>query len=241
MAEYSRRSFMKYAGIALAGGAVFGLTACGGSASGGSASSSQATEAAESSSASVASESTSVSSSAASAAATASVSAAVVFYSRVGENYQVGVIEEGNTAKVAKEIAAQTGVELIEIKPAKTYPDGYDECCDVALAEQEENARPELVEIPDLSAYDTIYLGYPIWWGDLPMFMYTLLENGDFAGKIIYPFCTHEGSGLSGTPANIADACPDAEVGEGLDLRGKTAQESPDEVQSAVADWLSAQ
>ena len=239
MAEYSRRSFMKYAGVALAGGAMFGLTACGGQASGGSASSSQATSAAESSSASVASESTSASSSA--AAAAASSSAAVVFYSRIGENYQVGVIEEGNTAKVAKEIAAQTGAELIEVKPAKAYPDGYDACCDVALAEQEENARPELVEIPDLSAYDTIYLGYPIWWGDLPMFMYTLLENGDFAGKSIYPFCTHEGSGLSGTPANIADACPDAEVGEGLDLRGKTAQESPDEVQSAVADWLSAQ
>ena len=240
MAEYSRRSFVKYAGIALAGGAVFGLTACGGQASEGSASSSQATSATESSSASVASESASASSSAATAA-TASSSAAVVFYSRVGENYQVGVIEEGNTAKVAKEIAAQTGADLIEVKPAKAYPDGYDECCDVALAEQEENARPELVEIPDLSAYDTIYLGYPIWWGDLPMFMYTLLENGDFAGKTIYPFCTHEGSGLSGTPANIADACPDAEVGEGLDLRGKTAQESPDEVQSAVADWLSAQ
>lgn len=240
MAEYTRRSFVKYAGIALAGGAVFGLAACGGPASEGSASSTQAADAAESSSASVTSESASASSSAATAA-TASASAAVVFYSRVGENYQVGVIEEGNTAKVAKEIAAQTGADLIEVKPAKAYPDGYDECCDVALAEQEENARPELVEIPDLSAYDTIYLGYPIWWGDLPMFMYTLLETGDFSGKTILPFCTHEGSGLSGTPANIADACPDAEVGEGLDLRGKTAQESPDEVQAAVADWLSAQ
>ncbi|MDO4533009.1 MAG: flavodoxin [Coriobacteriia bacterium] len=240
MAEYTRRSFVKYAGIALAGGAVFGLAACGGQASEGSASSTQAADAAESSSASVTSESASASSSAATAA-TASASAAVVFYSRVGENYQVGVIEEGNTAKVAKEIAAQTGADLIEVKPAKAYPDGYDECCDVALAEQEENARPELVEIPDLSAYDTIYLGYPIWWGDLPMFMYTLLETGDFSGKTILPFCTHEGSGLSGTPANIADACPDAEVGEGLDLRGKTAQESPDEVQAAVADWLSAQ
>ena len=239
MAEFSRRSFVRYAGIALAGGAMFGLAACGGSASEASTSSSQAAEAAESSSTAVSSESTSASSSA--AAAAASSSAAVVFYSRIGENYQVGVIEEGNTAKVAKEIAAQTSAELIEVKPAKAYPDGYDACCDVALAEQEENARPELVEIPDLSAYDTIYLGYPIWWGDLPMFMYTLLENGDFAGKTIYPFCTHEGSGLSGTPANIADACPDAEVGEGLDLRGKTAQESPDEVQSAVADWLSAQ
>ena len=239
MAEYTRRSFVKYAGVALAGGALFGLAACGGEAPAGSASASQASEPAESSSTSAPAASESTSSS--TAATAASGTAAVVFYSRIGENYQVGVIEEGNTAKVAKEIAAQTGADLIEVKPVQAYPDGYDECCDVALAEQEDNARPELVEIPDLSAYDTIYLGYPIWWGDLPMFMYTLLENGDFAGKTILPFCTHEGSGLSGTPANIASACPDAEVGEGMDLRGKTAQESPDEVQSAVADWLAGQ
>jgi len=238
MAEYTRRSFVKYAGIALAGGALFGLSACGGEAPAESASASQASSSAESASAAASVAASESASSAASSSAAAAASAAVVFYSRVGENYQVGVIEEGNTAKVAKEIAAQTGAELIEIKPVNTYPDGYDECCDVALAEQEEGARPELESIPDLAAYDTIYLGYPIWWGDLPMFMYTLLENGDFVGKTIHPFCTHEGSGLSGTPANIAAACPDATVGEGLDLRGKTAQESPDEVKSAVTEWL---
>ena len=230
---------MKYAGVALAGGAVFGLAACGGQAPAESASASSAAAGSESSSASAASaENASASAPSSASAAAATASAAVVFYSRVGENYQVGVIEEGNTAKVAKEIAAQTGAELIEVKPANAYPDGYDECCDVALAEQDEGARPELESVPDLAAYDTIYLGYPIWWGDLPMFMYTLLENGDFAGKTIHPFCTHEGSGLSGTPAHIAEACPDATVGEGLDMRGKTAQESPDEVKSTVADWL---
>lgn len=237
--EYTRRSFLKYAGAALAGGAMFGLAACGGQTPAESSSASQAASASESASASASSSaSASAAASSSASAATATASAAVVFYSRVGENYQVGVIEEGNTAKVAKEVAAQTGAELIEIKPVSTYPDGYDECCDVALAEQEEGARPALESIPDLAAYDTIYLGYPIWWGDLPMFMYTLLESGDFAGKTIRPFCTHEGNGLSGTPANIAEACPDATVEEGLDLRGKTAQESPDEVKSAVADWL---
>jgi flavodoxin len=229
---------MKYAGVVLAGGAVFGLAACGGQAPAESASASQSASTSESASTSASSAASASEAASSSASAAAATSAAVVFYSRVGENYQVGVIEEGNTAKVAKEIAAQTGAELIEVKPANTYPDGYDECCDVALAEQDEGARPELESIPDLAAYDTIYLGYPIWWGDLPMFMYTLLENGDFAGKTIYPFCTHEGSGLSGTPANIAETCPDATVGEGMDLRGKTAQESPDEVKSAVADWL---
>ena len=162
----------------------------------------------------------------------------VLVFSRAGENYNVGVVERGNTAIIADILVERTGADLFELEPAVAYPEDYDECCDVALAEQDEGARPELESIPDLAAYDTIYLGYPIWWGDLPMFMYTLLEQGDFAGKTIYPFCTHEGSGLSGTPASIVEACPDATVGDGMDLRGKTAQESPDEVKSAVADWL---
>jgi flavodoxin len=163
----------------------------------------------------------------------------VVFYSRVGENYQVGVIEEGNTAKVAKEIAAQTGVTLIEIKPVNAYPDGYDACCDVALAEQEENARPELVEIPDLSAYDTIYLGYPNWWADAPMIVYSFLDKAKIEGKTILPFCTHEGSGLGSTARKLAAAYPKAKVElKGLALYGHVAQNEPESVKSAVAKWL---
>ena len=161
-----------------------------------------------------------------------------MFYSRIGENYQVGVIEEGNTAKIAKEIAAQTGAALIEIEPEQSYPESYDECCDVALAEQEANERPALKELPDLSAYETIYLGYPIWWGDLPMFLYTLLENVDFAGKTIWPFNTHEGSGEAGTGAKIVAACPDATVVDGLAMRGKTAQTEPETVSASVSEWL---
>ena len=244
MAEYTRRAFLKYAGVAglaIAGGSAFALTGCGDSQAASSATASAASEQASSSAAASSSATASSSAAESSSSATAeaaATTAAVVFYSRKDENYQVGYIDEGNTAKVAKEIAAQTGATLIEIEPVNGYPESYDECCDVAQAEQDENARPELVSIPDLSAYDTIYLGYPIWWGDLPMLMYTLLEQGDFAGKTIMPFNTHEGSGLSGTPANIAAACPDATVGDGLAIRGKTAQESPDEVKATVEKWL---
>ena len=108
------------------------------------------------------------------AAALSGVSAAeksiVVYFSHTGENYAVGNITEGNTAKVAKVIAAKTGAELYEIKEAKPYPVNYQACVDLAKKELRSNARPELAgKLPDLSAYSVIYLGYPNWWGDAPM------------------------------------------------------------------------
>ena len=173
------------------------------------------------------------------------MAALIVFYSRAGENYFGGAyrrISVGNTEKVAEMLADLTGGELYKIEQAEPYSDDYKTCVAQAREDWQKNARPAVLDLPDdLDAYDEIYLGYPNYCSTMPMAVYTFLEHYDFTGKTIHPFCTHEGSGLSGTPANIADACPDAEVGEGLDLRGKTAQESPDEVQAAVADWLSAQ
>ena len=129
----------------------------------------------------------------------------VAYFSRTGENYDVGVIEKGNTAIVAEIIAAQTGGELFEIKTVNAYPENYEECTEIAQSEKSEKARPELAEsIDNLDSYDTIYLGYPIWWGDMPMAVYTFLESNDFAGKTIISFCTHAGSGLSGTVENLS-------------------------------------
>lgn len=243
--EMTRRSFVKTAtaaGVVLLAGGTFGLAGCGeppaslSGASGVSGTSGQSPASASSTSASgqVAGSATSDATSPAPADATA----AVVFYSRAGENYNVGVVEVGNTAKVAQEIAAQTGAALLEVQPANAYPDAYDECCDVALAEQDDGARPALQQTPDLAAYDTIYLGYPIWWGDLPMAMYTLLEAVDLSGKAIHPFNTHEGSGNAGTYETIAGLCPDATVGEGLAIRGTVAQNEPEAVADAVRSWL---
>ena len=249
--EITRRSFVGLAaaaGIVVAGGGALSLVGCGGSS--GASSSAASVSASESASASAsgsasasASEQQSSaaepeSSSAAAETAASAGSAAVVFFSRADENYNVGVIEEGNTAKVAKEIAAQTGAELIEIKPATAYPAGYDECCDVAQEEQDADARPALAETPDLSAYDTIYLGFPIWWGQLPMLMYTLLEGADTAGKTIAPFNTHEGSGKGTSASELAALCPDAALADGLAIRGTTAQNEPAEVSSEVSAWL---
>ena len=162
----------------------------------------------------------------------------VIFFSRTGENYGVGVIEEGNTAILAKMIADKTGADSFEIAPVEAYPEGYDACCEVAKDEQNANARPAYVGDTDISDYGIVYLGYPIWWGDLPMCVYTFLEAHDWAGKEIHPFCTHEGSGLSGTPSKIAQKCQGATVTDGLAVRGATAQNDRTAAESAIDSWL---
>ena len=164
----------------------------------------------------------------------------VTYFSHAGENYNVGVIEEGNTAKLAKVIAEQTGAVLFEIVPVVDYPHSYDECLEVATAEQREGARPEYVgDVENWDQYDTVFIGYPIWWGEIPNIVYTFMENHDFAGKTVIPFNTHEGSGQSHSQRDIEKTLPDANVLQGLAVRGATAQNDADATAKAVSDWLS--
>ena len=166
--------------------------------------------------------------------------AIVVYFSHTGENYSVGVIAEGNTAKVAKVIAAKTGADIFEIKETKPYPHSYDECIDVAKKELRDKARPEIAgDLPDLTDYQVVYLGYPNWWGDCPMIVYSFLEKSNIEGKTILPFCTHEGSGLGSTAKNLQKAFPGAKVElNGLSLRGTTAQKDAAATEQAVDKWL---
>ena len=118
----------------------------------------------------------------------------------------------------------------------------YDELTDVAKREQNEGARPEYAgEIPDLSGYDTIFIGAPVWWGDWPMILYTFFENNAevLSGKTLVPFSTHEGSGLSGFDKKLARACPDSDVLGGLAVRGNDCQNRQDSVREDVDGWLS--
>jgi len=166
-------------------------------------------------------------------------SSLVVFFSHAGENYNVDVVEEGNTAKLAKVIAEQTGANLFEIVPVADYPHSYDECLEVATAEQREGARPEYVgDVENWEQVDTVFIGYPIWWGEIPNIVYTFMENHDFAGKTVIPFNTHEGSGQSPSQRDIEKTLPDATVLQGLAVRGATAQNDPDATAKAVSDWL---
>lgn len=163
----------------------------------------------------------------------------VAYFSRAGENHNVGVIEKGNTAIIAEMIAEETNGDLFEIRRVTPYPEAYRECTDEAQQEKSDNARPELTATVDhFSDYDVIFLGYPNWWGDMPMPVYTFLESYDFSGKIIVPFATHEGSGLSSTESSIASICSGADVLGGLAIRGTVAQNSQDEAKDAVVNWL---
>ena len=164
----------------------------------------------------------------------------VIYFSRTGEQYGVGTIEKGNTAIIAEMIAAKTNADTFEIEPTDSrYDLSYDDLTDYAKKEQADNARPEYKGSIDLSPYDTVYLGYPIWWGDLPMMVYTFLENNDFSGKTVYAFCTHAGSGDAGTARNIAKTIPDATVNDDvLAIAGTTAQNEQDKAGSEVENWL---
>ena len=162
----------------------------------------------------------------------------VLVFSRADENYQVGYIIKGNTMILAEMIAEKTGSDLFEIKPAQKYAADYDTCIDAAKKEQNNNARPAILEDKDISEYDTIFLGYPIWWGDLPMCVYTFIEAHDWNGKKIYPFCTHEGSGIGRTERNIENAAKGCKVMKGLSMRGATAQNDKSQAEKNVDSWL---
>lgn len=141
----------------------------------------------------------------------------------------------GNTETVANYIHEEIGGDIVKLETVQTYPEDYDELVDYAREEQRDNARPELeTAIENIEQYDTIFLGYPNWWGDMPMPIYSFLDRYDLSNKTIAPFITHGGSGLSGTPANIANEEPDAVVTEGLAING----DDVDDCQDEVNEWL---
>ncbi len=163
----------------------------------------------------------------------------VAYFSLAGEQYNVGVIEEGNTAIVAKMIAEKTGADLFEIEPVNEYPSSHSELLTVAQNEQRENARPEIAgTVENMDDYDIVYIGYPNWWGDMPMIVYNFLESYDFDGKTVIPFCTHGGSGLSRTESTIAGICDGATMLDGFAISGETAQNNREKTDSEVTDWL---
>ncbi len=162
----------------------------------------------------------------------------IAYYSRKGENYLNGNIVNlsvGNTEVIAKKIQELTGSDIFKIETVESYPEDYTETTNVAMAEKKKNARPELTEVvDDMDSYDVIYLGYPNWWGTMPMAVYTFLESYNFSGKTIVPFCTHEGSGIGSSERDIKKLCPDAKVLPGLAIRGGSVRSAD----SVIKSWL---
>ncbi len=162
----------------------------------------------------------------------------VAFFSRTGENYNVGHIEKGNTHIIAEMIAAETKGKLFQILPVIPYPDGYTECTQVAKHELNDKARPAIQGDASVEDYDIVFIGYPNWWGDMPMPVYTFIEKHNWHGKTVIPFCTHDGSGLSGTESRLKSACKGSTVLKGLAVRGTTAQNKREEARQSVRNWL---
>lgn len=163
----------------------------------------------------------------------------IVYFSRRGEQYSVGNITEGNTAIVAGMIADKTGGDLFEIRVVDDrYPAGYSDLTKFAQKEKKEKARPAITgSVDNFAEYDTVFVGYPNWWAEMPMPVYTFLESYDFSGKTVVPFCTHEGSGLSGTDSKLRDATG-ARMLPGFAIYGHVAQNDRTEAKENVNEWL---
>lgn len=146
----------------------------------------------------------------------------------------------GNTKAVAEEIAAQTGADIYEIVPQTPYSDDdlnyRDSESRCSLEHDDESIRPEISgTMPELSAYDTIYLGYPLWWAGMPKIMYTYLDSNELSGKTLLPFCTSASSGMEESEAELRTAEPNAIVQNGLRVSSADAAQCT----QIVREWLS--
>ena len=143
----------------------------------------------------------------------------------------------GNTEAVARMIQEEVGGDLVRIETSAKFSDDVNKVYDEGKHTKGTKFKETVTKI-DASAYDAVFIGYPIWWGDMPMAMYTFIESYDWSDKVVIPFNTHEGSGDAGTYSTIASVLPDAQVLDGMAIQGKTAQEFSSDTQKSVREWL---
>lgn len=160
-----------------------------------------------------------------------------VYYSRKGENYWNGSIKnlkKGNTKRVAEFIKKAVGGDIFEVDSVKTYDADYNKCIQEAKAELQSKERVAVKSyLENLEDYDTIFVGYPNWWGTMPMVMFTFLEHYNLSGKTIIPFCTNEGSGMGKSESDLKNICKGAVIKKGLSIHGAEAENS----ENKVTDW----
>ena len=151
----------------------------------------------------------------------------------IGPGMKLTHLDKGNTAVAAEFIQKAVGGDLFEIEADRAYSEDHMVLTKEAKQELENGTRVPAKFYPDLSRYDTVYLGYPNWWNTMPMVLFTFLEHYDWTGKRIIPFCTNEGSGLGNSVSDIKKLCPDAEVDEGASFTGSQVRES----EGKIAGW----
>ena len=163
----------------------------------------------------------------------------VVYFSRAGENWQVGVVERGNTAIMVDYIKELADVDVFEIVPETAYPQGYEDTKTVATAEFNNNTRPEFIktDITNLADYQTVFIGGPIWWARPPMIFRTFFEaHPELDGKTIIPFGTHGGSGIGSYTTLLKEYFPNATILESLGISGSSIRDASSK--GTVESWL---
>ena len=157
----------------------------------------------------------------------------IIYFSRADENYAVGYIEKGNTEYVAEFVQELTGADMFKVEPAVPYAKDYRTC--IKEAKERIGNAPIKEKLADISAYDTVFIMSPIYWGTYAPEIETALEGLDFSGKTVRVICTHEGSGLASMPSDVKKMCKGANVDmKGLAIKGSQAKNS----KRLVADWL---
>ena len=161
----------------------------------------------------------------------------VIYFSRADENYfggEMRYVDKGNTEVIAEYIKDITGADLFKVEPSIPYSKNYMECIEEAKVRTSTHNAPIKESIKDISSYDVIYIGSPIYWGGMPEELFTALSPLDFTGKIVRPFTTHEGSGLSSVPRQLESICVGAKVLDGLAIVGSKINSS----KSIVEAWV---
>jgi len=161
----------------------------------------------------------------------------IIYFSRADENYfggEMRYVDKGNTEVVAEFIRDYTGADMFKVEPLNPYPAVYMKCIDEAKVRTSNHNAPIKESVPDISSYEVIYVGSPIYWGGMPEELFTALKGLDYSGKIIRPFTTHEGSGLSEVPRQLKEICVGAEVVDGLAITGSHVKNS----KAKVEEWI---
>lgn len=166
----------------------------------------------------------------------------IIYYSRRGENYVNGRIEnlkKGNTEICAEYIQKAVGGDLFEIQTVEDYAKDYRKCTEEAAQEIRSNARPKLIKyLETIAAYDNVFVCGPCWWGTFPMPVFSQIERLNFTGKKVMVLMTHEGSGLASIPRTLRNICDGATVADGFAIAGTAAQNNQAEARKAVIEWL---
>ena len=161
----------------------------------------------------------------------------IIYFSRADENYFGGTmryVDKGNTEVIAEYIKDIIGADMFKVEPLEKYSKDYMTCIEEAKVRTRTHNAPIKEKVPDISSYEVIYIGAPVYWGGMLEEMFTALKGLDYSGKIIRPFVTHEGSGLSSIPSQIKSICVGANVEAGIAITGSTVNSA----RSKIENWI---